>query len=544
MNFQEYLNKHGFQREDLLARLAESLELDETRSKKMETAYNAIYDVLKADPIFFSKVDFVVYPQGSKAIGTTTKPIGKDEFDLDIVVQIKDLYRNYTSSEIYNHLIRVFSNNEVYSPKLLKKNRCARINYAGDFHLDILPGCIIIPFEDKIMVPDQELASWTSSFPKGYANWFIDRAKDVREPVLLRKAFGDFVTLSEAKAEQEDLPDENIYEKEPLKRAVQLTKRYRDIFFEKKPKYKTSSIVLTTIFGELYEGEPSIYETIDNVLNKVLERYTSYEKLYESSGVYKRIKVLNPVNEDEDFTDKWDKDKEYYYQFISFIRSFKEKWDQLKNGNFGVAEDLFGSARTKTILKAQLQNLSRNGRNELEKAGLTILSGKSYVDDQGNISKDNGYPSKPNRNYGGVEFDLRAYNRKVLNKNYVAAFIQKEYLDRNFPWLKTVIIDGRLLGKGKVKPNGCKKEYEVLVEYDINKEGRKERVYVLNDSHIKFGKTPHLYPGNSLCLYYPKDLSPQLDLNFADVIPWISEWLVMYELWKKYGVWLADEVKH
>lgn len=543
MNFQDYLYRNGFQREDLLARLAESLELDETRSNKMETAYNAIYDVLKADPVFFSKVDFVVYSQGSKAIGTTTKPIGKDEFDLDIVVQIKDSYRNYTSSEIYNHLIRVFTSNDVYRPKLLKKNRCARINYAGDFHLDILPGCIIIPFEDKIMVPDRELATWTSSFPKGYAKWFTDKAEDVRETVLLRKAFTDYVTLSEAKAEQEDLPDENIYEKEPLKRAVQLTKRYRDIFFEKKPKHKTSSIVLTTIFGELYQGEASIYETIDNTLNRILERYTSYEKLFESSGVYKRIKVLNPVNEDEDFTEKWDKDKEYYTQFISFIRSYKEKWEQLKNGNFSVAEDLFGSARTKTILKSQLENLSGNGKNELEKAGLAILSGKSYVDDRGRISRDSGYPSKPNRNYGGVELNMNS-GKKDIQKNYVAAHIQKDHLDKHFPWLKTVITDGKLLGKGKIKPNGCKKEYEILVEYDINRQGRKERVYVLNDSQIKFGKTPHLYPGNSLCLYYPKDLSPHLDLNFVDVMPWISEWLVMYELWKKYGVWLADEVKH
>lgn len=100
MNFQEYLYNHGFQREDLLARLTESLELDESRSKRMESAYTAIYDVLKADPIFFSKVDFVVYPQGSKAIGTTTKPIGQDEFDLDIVVQIRESYHIYTSSEI------------------------------------------------------------------------------------------------------------------------------------------------------------------------------------------------------------------------------------------------------------------------------------------------------------------------------------------------------------------------------------------------------------------------------------------------------------
>ena len=84
MNFQEYLYNQGFQREDLLARMAESLELDDSRSNRMESAYNAIYDVLKADAVFFSKVDFVVYPQGSKAIGTTTKPFGKDEFDWEV----------------------------------------------------------------------------------------------------------------------------------------------------------------------------------------------------------------------------------------------------------------------------------------------------------------------------------------------------------------------------------------------------------------------------------------------------------------------------
>ncbi|QQX76487.1 MULTISPECIES: nucleotidyltransferase [Aequorivita] len=543
MNFQEYLYNHGFQREDLLARLAESLELDESRSKRMESAYNAIYDVLKADPIFFSKVDFVVYPQGSKAIGTTTKPIGQDEFDLDIVVQIRESYHIYTSSEIYNHLIRVFKNNQLYKPKLIEKNRCARINYEGDFHLDILPGCIIIETEDKLMVPDRELASWTSSFPKGYSKWFLDRAENVRE-TLLKKAFSGYIALSEAKAEQEDLPNEDYYDKEPLKRSVQLTKRYRDIFFANKPKYRTSSIVLTTIFGQFYDGEASIYETIDNVLNKILRRYSAYEMLYESSGVYNRIKVLNPVNEDEDFTEKWDKDNEYYIQFITFARSFKENWERLKNGDFGVAEDLFGSTRTKTILKAQLESLASTKSNTLEKAGLIILSGNNYVDGGGNITETHGYKSKPNRNYGSVEIDIRPRQHTIFSKNYIAPYIQKEYVDKNFPWLQTVVKDGKLLGKGKIKPKGCKKEYEILVSYDINDTGRKERVFILNDSKIKFGTTPHLYPGNSLCLYYPKDLPQHLELNFVDIIPWISEWLVMYELWKKYGIWLANEIKH
>ncbi|WP_417364053.1 nucleotidyltransferase [Galbibacter sp.] len=544
MNFQEYLYNQGFQREDLLARMAESLELDDSRSNRMESAYNAIYDVLKADPVFFSKVDFVLYPQGSKAIGTTTKPYGKDEFDLDIVVHIRDLYYSYTSSEIYNHLIRVFRGNDVYRPKLIPKNRCARINYSGDFHLDILPGCIVIENEDKLMVPDRELASWTSTFPKGYISWFLDISKDVRQPILLRKAYESFVTLAEAKAEQEDLPKEDFYSKEPLKRAVQLTKRYRDIFFDNNPKHRTSSIVLTTIFAQFYQGESSIYETIDNVLNRIINNYSDYQKLFENRGIYKRIKVLNPVNPEEDFTDKWDKDKEFYNQFIAFVKSYKEKWERLKKGNFGVAEELFGSTRTKTILKAQLENLSKGKLDTLEKAGLTIMSGKNHVDQMGNITKNNGYESKPHRNYGGIELNHKKKPNNLTSKNYIAAYIQKELVDKNFPWLQTIVKDGKLLGKGKIKPKGCKKEYEILIGYNINDIYRKERIFILNDSQIQFGKTPHLYPGNSLCLYYPKDLPRDMDLNFVDVIPWISEWLVMYELWKKYGIWLADEVKH
>ena len=209
------------------------------------------------------------------------------------------------------------------------------------------------------------------------------------------------ITLAEAKAEQEDLPEEDFYSKEPLKRAVQLTKRYRDIFFDDSAKHRTSSIVLTTIFGQFYEGEPSIYETIDNVLNRIISNYSDYQLLFENRGIYKRIKVLNPVNPEEDFSDKWDKDKEFYNQFIAFAKSYKEKWERLKKGDFGVAEELFGSTRTKTILKAQLENLSKGKVDTLEKAGLSMMAGNNYVDPKGNSTTDNGDQRKPHRKDGG-----------------------------------------------------------------------------------------------------------------------------------------------
>src|SRR5690625_6144742 len=78
--------------------------------------------------------------------------------------------------------------------------------------------------------------------------------------------------LLEAKVEAEPLPEE-LYFKTPLQRAVQLFKRYRDIYFENKEN-EVSSIVITTLVASLYQQESSIFETIDNVARRS-EEHTS-----------------------------------------------------------------------------------------------------------------------------------------------------------------------------------------------------------------------------------------------------------------------------
>ena len=47
--------------------------------------------------------------------------------------------------------------------------------------------------------------------------------------------------------------------------------------------------------------------------------------------------------------------------------------------------------------------MSKNEGNQLEAAGVTIMSGTTFVDRSGNVSSSEGYKSKENRNFGGVE---------------------------------------------------------------------------------------------------------------------------------------------
>jgi hypothetical protein len=248
------------------------------------------------------------------------------------------------------------------------KKRCIRLNYSGDFHMDILPGIQEFDWDDnRLCVPDHELGRWVSSNPRGYAKWFIDRANTVK------------VSLLEKALRAENIPADNFKYKKPLQRAVQLIKRYRDIYFQGDDSYKTSSIILTTIAGLYYNGEESIFDTVENIVNQIR---------HNVNYLPSRLKILNPVNPQEDFTDKWDSEPQYYTAFKAFVVHLYNEWQELKKqhgvltesrilkGLFG--DDLFTKAqREQTTLlesyrKAQNLGISRETGN-MVKAG-TVAS--------------------------------------------------------------------------------------------------------------------------------------------------------------------------
>ena len=337
------LTDKNTQIDDLLDRMAEELQLDDTRKARMNTAYNAVKGWIEADEKFFKPFRYDMYPHGSVRILTTVKPIGKDEFDLDVAIHLKTSWVTHAPAKIYAELKRRLEEHDTYKAILESKNRCIRLNYAGDFHMDILPGIQEVEWdENKLMVPDRELGGWVSSNPRGYGNWFLDQANKVKES-LLEKAM-----------RAEKLPVDNFKNKKPLQRAAQLIKRDRDLFFQKDSTYKTSSIILTTLAAQLYLGEESIFDTVDGIISRLRQ------SIFSHIG---RIKVLNPVNEQEDFTDKWDSDSGYYAAFTEFIEHLYTEWQHLKQhqgvlqesrilkGLFG--EDLFIKAQTSQVSRTE-----------------------------------------------------------------------------------------------------------------------------------------------------------------------------------------------
>jgi Second Messenger Oligonucleotide or Dinucleotide Synthetase domain len=351
--------------DDLLLRICIGLQLSPTDYKLAVDHYQAIGNYLQAKGSPIAKYNPDIYPQGSLRIGTTVKPRGRQEYDLDLVCELLGLNWKTCPDPVglLNDIERWLKANGLYKDKVERMNRCVRLNYEHQFHLDILPAC---PDGASgyccVVVPDRKVDGWKPSNPKGYAEWFERMAKSTE--------FEAYFKAIEPMPHQEPLEL-----KPPLKRAVQLIKRYRDIElgFDSKA---AISIVLTTLSAENYFGQESVNEALLGILEGIVA------KLPSDSSI---LVVKNPMNEDEKFSERWEADPKLYTEFKDWITEFRDEWRAV-NLATGLAaktprlSKLFGEERVMKALEFQAESMNRLRSSEslgVEKATGIITSVKS-----------------------------------------------------------------------------------------------------------------------------------------------------------------------
>jgi hypothetical protein len=350
------------QMDDLLRRICEQLQLSPTRYEQAVDRYEAVCRWLEADGSLVASYRPTIYPQGSMRIGTTVRPIRHSEYDLDFVCEISAHPDSFDSPlQLLNLIITRLREHKDYASILEVKNRCVRLNYANEFHMDILPACPDgILGNGCLVVPDQESREWKPSNPKGYANWFEKRCELALQVLMAERAR----LLSKA----EPIPDQEAAEdKATLKRAVQLLKRWRDVRYEKQPDLAPISMVLTTLAARTYEGQASVSRAISGILDKVVALIGSGRP---------RLFVLNPAHEEEDLSERW-KDPEQYEAFVSGIRELHKLWTNVMTAsgiqNVSKAlEGLFGE-QVRFAVAAQanrLQELRSEKALRVKPAGL------------------------------------------------------------------------------------------------------------------------------------------------------------------------------
>src|SRR6266550_5570474 len=83
-----FTESFSLQLDDLLDRIGEKLEISPTQHRLAEERYKTIGQWLEANESLLAPFNPVIYPQGSLRIGTTVRPRGRQEYDLDLVCRL------------------------------------------------------------------------------------------------------------------------------------------------------------------------------------------------------------------------------------------------------------------------------------------------------------------------------------------------------------------------------------------------------------------------------------------------------------------------
>ncbi len=76
---------------------------------------------------------------GSAGLGTTVRPLGREDFDVDTIYKVLLFLASGAPAELKKIVGDRLKENARYAGMLEEKKRCWRLNYAREYHLDISP---------------------------------------------------------------------------------------------------------------------------------------------------------------------------------------------------------------------------------------------------------------------------------------------------------------------------------------------------------------------------------------------------------------------
>ena len=262
--------------------LRDEVNLNQSRLDRLETSVGAVNDYLKGNLTGYQKME----RQGSYALGTLIKPVDdNDEYDADIQI-VMNPNPSWGAKDYVLEINRTLAGNKNYADKLRLKTRCVTVDYAGDFHLDVVPRVTI---NGKHYICNRTDNKFEETDGNGYRDWFNEKNR---------------ITGGN------------------LKRVVRLLKHLRD----HKNSFTAKSILLTTLAGNTIkssdEGTTAV-STVADTLETVLSRMNDYLQQHPNMPVIK-----NPVLPSEDFNRHWDQRR--YANFRNRVQSYAQTAKQAK----------------------------------------------------------------------------------------------------------------------------------------------------------------------------------------------------------------------
>jgi hypothetical protein len=264
--------------------LDKTVNLNRSRLDDLDSRVTAIMNCLKKDPTLGPLVKTHVR-QGSWAHRTIIKPLPGDEFDADILLHLAQVREWSQNPRTYiNQVYQAFRRSATYRDKVEKKNRCVRIHYANDCHVDVVPYLIRGLFEQQKVIVNHDAGAFERTDPEAFTAWM--RRQDRRAGNNLRT-------------------------------TIRLMKYLRD----RQDAFSVPSVILTTLIGNRVSAVRAFldgYTDLPTTFMRLISSLDSYLQQHE-----KMPPITDPGRQETTFNHRWDQRR--YAHFRDEINTLAAK---------------------------------------------------------------------------------------------------------------------------------------------------------------------------------------------------------------------------
>ena len=262
--------------------LRDKVNLSDGRIATLNSRVEAIGNFLSSGSDVVAENFIELIPQGSYAHGTIINPVdANDEFDADVLLDMNEV-DGWEACDYVEELYRVFRSSGTYRDIVTRRSRCVVVNYAGEFHMDVVP---FLTRHGQRYITNRNEDTYELTNPEGFSQW---------------------------------LDDQNRLTSGRLIKAIRLLKYIRD----SKNNFSVKSVILTILVGERVSGSILLSDS-----SHYADVPTSLVNLLSDLNDYLQAHTLMPSLDDpscpsENFNHRWDQAQ--YANFRKWIKTYYE----------------------------------------------------------------------------------------------------------------------------------------------------------------------------------------------------------------------------
>jgi Adenylyl/Guanylyl and SMODS C-terminal sensor domain/Second Messenger Oligonucleotide or Dinucleotide Synthetase domain len=332
--------------------LTDTVNLSRERLDLLDSRVSSIVACVKADEQLKDLyIDHI--PQGSWPHRTIITPLPGKEFDADFLLHLQEVDEWTADPKEYIRQVRAaFKRSFVYKDMVRKKNRCVRIGYVNDCHVDVVPHLVLA--DGRQVIINYKDNQFEDTNPAGFTTWMH---------------------------EKDDLA--NGY----LRVVLRLLKYLRDY----KKTFSVPSIILTTLLGERVQAwnADDLYPDLPTAFVNLLTALDTWLAWHPTMPT-----ITDPSCPGTTFNHRWDEDK--YTNFTKWIGYYRAKAEAAlkeedKDKSTTLWREIFGEAFAKSTTQAAAKEaVNLSGATLATKASVRLrrAPGEQFIEELG-------YPLRP-----------------------------------------------------------------------------------------------------------------------------------------------------